>query len=118
MAVAKKISMGTFRVYRLPKSLRVACAKTRTVTDQTVAAFVQSAIESELPGLLGDLRVVFHGRHAGPKGPCRLAISDLTLATLKKASGVSLPATLLLELCLSRAAAKGVKPRRGRQKAR
>jgi hypothetical protein len=97
---------ANFRVYRLPKSLRLAVAKARAVTDQTVTKFVEQAVVRELNGLLGDVRVLFAGRHAGQKGPARLPLSNDTLDLLKKGSQLGVPASMLLELCLSRAAAK------------
>ena len=106
---AKSVKVATikhpnFRVYRLPKSLRVECSKSRAARDQTVADFVTMAVEQELAGLLGDVRVLFSGRFTGPKGPARLPISDQSLADLKDASKLGVPAATLLEMCLSRAA--------------
>ena len=113
-AAASKVA--NFRVYRLPKSLRVATTRARAVTSQNVTKFIEQAVLRELHGLLRDVRVLFVCRHEGPKGPARLPLSDDTLDMLKKGSELGVPASLLLELCLSRATAKICpKPRRGRK---
>jgi hypothetical protein len=104
-----KVDTTGFRVYRLPKSLRVAVSKSRAAQDRTVASFVESAVSDQLESVVQDLRLLFHGKHAGPRGPVRLPIGDSQIASLRAASKLGLPASLLLELCLSRAAATPAK---------
>ncbi len=96
-------SSETFRVYRLPKSDRLAAARARTKQGVTQAAWLQAAVDDQLPIIRQELFAVLGETPKDARGPARLPMSDQSLDALKVASKVTgIPASRLLELCLRR----------------
>ena len=108
---------NTYRVVKVPDSLLVAMRTARDQSKTTNAHFLAAAVNVHLPGLVAELQRLGFGtrgeslRQPDYPFPTRCA----TLGQLKEASeNVGLPATKLLELCLTAAVRPPEEPKRRR----
>jgi len=119
--VTKVVDDVTYRVFRLPKSLRLAASKAKGARGLTVRQFLDQAVIGEsLPKLVAEIKAALGSESSGQRGPARLPFSDSSLALLRAASAeCGLPASLLFERALGRASvASGgtAKGKRGQRK--
>jgi len=92
----------TYRVHRLPSTLRTAMKEARDANGQTNTQFLAQVIDENLEPLVLQLEQLGFGRVAGAIRPARLPFSDQTLAALRDASHkVQIPATQLLQVSLA-----------------
>lgn len=107
--------MTTYRVHRLPKTLRLALQKARDKKRLTNEQFVAEAVAKHLPQLVKDLKKIGFSSADEPTVPVRLPFDDEgeTLASLREASGeVLIPATQLLAICIAQAKVPAPRQRR------
>lgn len=108
-----KMPSLTFRVYRIPKSLKGRVAAVRTAKEQTVEAFVNSAVSEHLEALVEGLLDSLGEKLSEGTVPARLPMHDDTTKALSAASAkIGVPASHLFLACLSRATATAPARRR------
>jgi hypothetical protein len=108
---------NTYRVVKVPDSLLIAMRTARDQSKTTNAHFLADAVNVHLPGLVAELQRLGFGTRGESLRAARLPFSDEcgTIGQLKDASeNVGLPATKLLELCLTAAVRPPEEPKRRR----
>jgi hypothetical protein len=96
----------SFRVLRLPESLREGVRRAKQSHGIPNRQWLTNAIEAHLPNIVEELDQMEIRASSGPTRPVRFPFDNATLAMLKAASEITgLPAITLLRACFTRAIA-------------
>jgi hypothetical protein len=96
----------SFRVLRLPESLREGIRRAKQSDAISNRQWLTNTIEAHLPNLVEELEQMEIHASSGPTRPVRFPFDNAALAALRAASETTgLPAITLLRVCFARAIA-------------